>query len=199
MRDAVRRCGLVVALLAGTALAGCSSSAREASGPAVPPRSPETSVEVTKPYDKLRPTRIDIPTIDASSSLIAVAVTMDGELAVPSAKKPMQAAWYRLSPVPGEVGPAILLGHVDGYGRPGVFHRLHELAPGDEILVDRSDDRRLTFVVTRSVRVPKDEFPTDAVYGNTDKPELRLITCGGVFDDAEHSYEDNVIVYANLA
>ncbi|WP_199433937.1 class F sortase [Qaidamihabitans albus] len=196
MRSTSRRGGraLAAALLLSGALTGCGSAEPEPEA-----AEPTSSVPVTKPYDKLRPTEVSIPKLDATSSLITVAVNKDGELAVPSADDPMQAAWYRLSPVPGEVGPAILLGHVDGGGRPGIFHKLHELVPGDEILVERSDDERLRFVVDRSEQVPKDEFPAEAVYGNTDQPQLRLITCGGVFDQAEHSYEDNVIVYANLA
>lgn len=186
----------VAALLLALASAGCGTSGE----PTPPPESSTaTSVPVTKPYDKLRPTSVSIPKIEADSSLIAVAVNTRGELAVPPADNPMQAAWYRLSPVPGEVGPAILLGHVDGGGEPGIFNRLHELAEGDEILVERSDGESLRFVVDHTVQVPKERFPTEAVYGNTDKPQLRLITCGGVFDRAEHSYEDNVIVYANLA
>jgi hypothetical protein len=36
------------------------------------------------------------------------------------------------------------------------------------------------------------------VYGPTNDPELRLLTCGGTFDHAAHSYVDNVIVYAKL-
>ncbi|WP_167166457.1 class F sortase [Saccharomonospora amisosensis] len=196
-RHQLRRGGTVVAaLLLALTSAGCGSSEKPA-----PPaeRSAPTSVPVTKPYDKLRPTKVSIPKIGANSSLLAVAVNTKGEIAVPPAENPMQAAWYRLSPVPGETGPAIVLGHVDGGGEPGIFNRLHELAAGDEILVERSDGERLRFVVDHSLQVPKEEFPTEAVYGNTDKPQLRLITCGGVFDRAEHSYEDNVIVYANLA
>jgi sortase (surface protein transpeptidase) len=110
----------------------------------------------------------------------------------------MQAAWYKLSPVPGDVGPAIVLGHVDGDKKPGIFYKLKDLAPGDEVDVDRSDGRKLKFVVDHVTQVPKDTFPRDAVYGNSDKPELRLITCGGAFDHAEHSYKDNIVVYANL-
>ncbi|WP_019814494.1 class F sortase [Saccharomonospora saliphila] len=197
MRSTTRRAtrALVACVLGAAVLAGCSGSDGDAGSAGGSPV-PSAPAEVTKPYDNLRPTRVEIPALNVDSSLITVAVTMEGEMAVPSAKEPMQAAWYRLSPVPGEDGPAILLGHVDGYGEPGIFHDLDELAEGDEIRVRRSDDRVVTFAVTRSEQVPKDEFPTDAVYGNTEGPELRLITCGGVFDDAEHSYEDNVIVYA---
>jgi hypothetical protein len=36
------------------------------------------------------------------------------------------------------------------------------------------------------------------VYGPTTTPELRLITCGGPFDDATGHYLDNVVVFARL-
>ncbi|HJQ45280.1 MAG TPA: class F sortase [Amycolatopsis sp.] len=195
IRNVVRHGGRLVAaaVLLSLTLTGCGSST-QAGAPA-----PTTSVSVTKPYDKLRPTEVKIPKIGANSSLISVAVNKDGQIAVPSVSQPMQAAWYRLSPVPGDVGPAIILGHVDGNHQPGIFYKLKDLKPGDEVFVTRSDGKDVKFVVDHSVQVPKDQFPADAVYGNTDKAQLRLITCGGVFDHAEHSYVDNIVVYANLA
>jgi hypothetical protein len=54
------------------------------------------------------------------------------------------------------------------------------------------------FTVTRVDQVPKSGFPTEAVYGDTAGPELRLIACGGTFDRDAHSYRDNVIVYASV-
>ncbi|SFI97510.1 class F sortase [Amycolatopsis sacchari] len=196
MRNVVRQGGrgIAAALLLALTLTGCGGSGGQAAPPA-----PTTSVSVTKPYDKLRPTEVKIPKIGASSSLISVAINKDGEIAVPPVNEPMQAAWYRFSPVPGDVGPAVILGHVDGNHQPGIFYRLKELNPGDEIQVTRSDGKDLKFVVDHKVQVPKDQFPTEAVYGNSDKPQLRLITCGGAFDHAEHSYVDNIVVYANLA
>jgi len=196
MRNIGKQGGRVVAaaLLLSLALTGCGSGGGTTQAAPVP-----TSVSVTKPYDKLRPTQVRIPKIGADSSLISVAINKDGQIAVPPATEPLQAAWYRLSPVPGDLGPAIILGHVDGNHQPGIFYRLKDLAPGDEIHVTRSDGKDVKFVVDHKDQVPKDQFPADAVYGNTDKPQLRLITCGGVFDHAEHSYVDNIVVYANLA
>lgn len=176
-------------------LAGCGSSG----APAAAPKPAPSSVPVTKPFKGLRPTEVTIPKIGAKSSLISVGVNLQGKISVPSVKTPMQAAWYRLSPVPGEVGPAVVLGHVDGDKKPGIFYRLKELVPGDEVDIDRSDGKNLKFTVDHVTQVPKDQFPEDAVYGNSTKPELRLITCGGVFDHAEHSYVDNIVVYADLA
>ena len=188
-----RRAGAAVVALV-FALAGCSTAEPPEAAAPVP-----SSVPVTKPFKGLRPTSVKIPKIGAESSLLAVAVKTDGSISVPSVHTPMQAAWYKLSPVPGDVGPAIVLGHVDGDKKPGIFFKLKDLVPGDEVDIDRSDGRKLKFVVDRVTQVPKDTFPRDAVYGNSDKPELRLITCGGAFDHAEHSYQDNIVVYANLA
>ncbi|MDT7724795.1 MAG: hypothetical protein QOI21_1371 [Actinomycetota bacterium] len=202
MSVSIRKLGGVVvsAVLLTLALTGCSSDGPAATG--LPQDAPATvradDVPISEPFDGLRPTRVRVPKIDADSDLLAVAVNGDGQIAVPSASKPMQAAWYRLSPVPGAVGPAILLGHVDGNEQPGIFAQLGELVKGDEIIVDRSDGQVLKFVVDHKTQLPKEQFPTEAVYGNTDKPELRLITCGGVFDHAAHSYKDNIVVYANL-
>ncbi|HEY3466928.1 MAG TPA: class F sortase [Amycolatopsis sp.] len=190
-----RRVGAVVAALA-LVLAGCATAEPQAAPPAKPVPS---SVPVSVPFKGLRPTSVKIPKIGAESSLLAVAVKTDGSISVPSVHTPMQAAWYKLSPVPGDVGPAIVLGHVDGDKKPGIFYKLKDLVPGDEVDIDRSDGRKLKFVVDRVTQVPKDTFPREAVYGNSDKPELRLITCGGAFDHAEHSYQDNIVVYANLA
>jgi sortase (surface protein transpeptidase) len=177
------------------ALTACGTS----DSASAPTGAPPVPASATKTFDRLRPTQLSIPKIGAQSSLAAVFLNKDGKINVPSVHTPMQAAWYEMSPVPGDVGPAILLGHVDGDKKPGIFYKLKDLAPGDEIDVDRSDGKKLKFVVSRKDEVPKDTFPQDAVYGNTDKPQLRLITCGGAFDHAEHSYKDNIIVYANLA
>jgi sortase (surface protein transpeptidase) len=198
MSNFSRQSGRAVAatLLLSLALTACGSGGRPAASGAAPT---PTSVPVTKPYDKLRPTEVKIPKINADSSLIAVAVDKDGQIAVPSVSQPMQAAWYRFSPVPGDLGPAIILGHIDGNHQPGIFYHLNDLNPGDEIDVSRSDGKDVKFVVDHKIEVPKNQFPADAIYGNTDKPQLRLITCGGVFDHAAHSYVDNVVVYANLA
>ncbi|MFI7117547.1 class F sortase [Amycolatopsis sp. NPDC049868] len=186
---------VAAALVLSLALTGCGTD--EPAPPAAAALS-ESAPPVVKPYNGTRPTNVKIPKIGAESSLVTVAVGKDGKMSVPSAKNPMQAAWYRLSPVPGDVGPSILLGHVDGNKQPGIFYKLKDVNPGDEVLVDRSDGKSLKFVVEKKDQVPKDQFPEEAVYGNTDKPQLRLITCGGVFDKEEHSYKDNIIVYANL-
>lgn len=142
------------------------------------------------------PLWIDVPAIGAKSSLVPLGLNADDTVEVPPVDQPLQAGWYKHSPTPGQTGPAVVLGHVNGGGRDGVFARLHELRAGDEIRIGREDGQVARFVVERTDQVPKNEFPADSVYGNTSEPELRLITCGGSFDEDADSYRDNIIVYA---
>ncbi|MCG8915889.1 class F sortase [Actinokineospora sp. PR83] len=144
------------------------------------------------------PVEVNIPALGARSSLIPLGLNPDGTAEVPPLDHPAQAGWYKHGPAPGDPGPAVLLGHVDGHSLPGIFHDLATLTPGDRVEVTRNDRSTAAFTVRRVDRVAKTDFPTDAVYGETDDPQLRLITCGGAFDRATGNYEDNVIVYADL-
>jgi sortase (surface protein transpeptidase) len=148
---------------------------------------------------KSDPVSVDVPKIGVHSTLISLGLNADNTVQVPPLSNPMQAGWYEYGPTPGELGPAVILGHIDGNKDKGVFYDLKKLAPGDDIAVARQDGTTAHFVVYKTDLVPKDAFQPDAVYGNTPGPELRLITCGGSFDRAAHNYLDNVIVYAKLA
>ncbi|WP_324187058.1 class F sortase [Actinokineospora alba] len=164
---------------------------------APPPVSQSTAAtQSTTTAARIKPVSVEIPKIGAKSSLVPVGLTADGALDVPPTSQPLQAAWYELGPTPGEVGPSVVLGHVDGDGNPGIFHQLTKLTPGDEVLIAREDGSTVTFVVRRLQQVAKDAFPTEEVYGDTAGPELRLITCGGSFDRATGNYRDNIIAYA---
>ncbi|OMQ15046.1 hypothetical protein A7K94_0212200 [Modestobacter sp. VKM Ac-2676] len=92
----------------------------------------------------------------------------------------------------------MLAGHVDWAGAPGVFADLRDVAPGDEISVLRADGTTAVFAVREVGHYDKDAFPTADVYGDLDHAGLRLITCGGVFDQQADSYRDNTIVFADL-
>lgn len=190
-------------------LAGCGAGPSTVIAPAGGPGSsvaPSVSQDLGRPSASGEPSRspgalpvsVRIPSIDATSTLIALGQNADGTVQVPPVSTPMQAGWYAGGAAPGEPGPAVLLGHVDGDRQAGIFYRLHELTPGATVQVTRADGSVLTFTVTKVDKVAKSAFPTQAVYGSTSDPELRLLTCGGAFDSAAHSYVDNVIVYAKL-
>lgn len=157
-----------------------------------------STTTVARSLERSEPTELWIPHIGARSSLIPLGLNKDGTVEVPPVERPMQAGWYSLGPTPGEVGPAVVLGHVDGYRNPGIFYRLHELVPGDDVEISRADGSVVRFVVRKVDQVAKAQFPTEAVYGQTPDSELRLITCGGRFNQAAHSYVDNIVVYATL-
>ncbi|WP_203981657.1 class F sortase [Planosporangium flavigriseum] len=144
------------------------------------------------------PVQVWIPAIDAASSLLPLQLNPDRTVQVPPLSNPMQAGWYALGPSPGEMGPSVILGHVDGHNEPGIFFRLHEIRPGDLVLVTRQDGTTAQFVVHHTEQVSKDHFPTEKVYGPTASPGLRLITCGGSFDWFSGNYRDNLIVFADF-
>jgi Sortase domain len=144
-----------------------------------------------------RPTRVVIPALDVDSrDLVDLGLDAEGAMEVPDGAAPV--GWYTPSPTPGEIGPSVLAGHVSWKGERGTFFELGRLEPGDDVQVGRADGSTAHFVVTRVELYPKNEFPTLAVYGNTAGPELRLITCGGDFDESRSSFRDNVVVYAEL-
>lgn len=138
---------------------------------------------------------VTIPSIDVNSPLVPLAVDPSSGTLVPPQRYDT-AGVFTAGPVPGEIGPAIIAGHVDSRAGPGVFYRLEEMIPGSVVSVSLSDGQRIDFQVTNVATYPKTSFPTTQVYGPTPGPELRLITCGGSFDRSRSSYFDNVVVYA---
>jgi hypothetical protein len=143
------------------------------------------------------PTRLRIPALHIDSSLQRLDRLADGTIAVPD--RPDRAGWFAQGPRPGQPGPAVILGHVDSHTGPGVFLSLAGVRRGTVVHVDRADRTTVTFRVTEVTRVPKTRFPTDLVYAPTLEPTLRLVTCGGDFDESQRSYRDNVIVFATPA
>jgi sortase (surface protein transpeptidase) len=146
------------------------------------------------------PVVVRIPAIGVRARIIPLGVYPDGEVAVPSLSTPFLTSWYDRGPTPGQPGAAVLLGHVDAAGvGPAVFYRLGDLRPGDLVYVTRRDRRTAVFRVTSVRMYPRNAFPAMRVYGPTRRPALRLVTCGGQFDWATHSYLDRTIVFADFA
>jgi hypothetical protein len=142
------------------------------------------------------PTWIDVPAIGVHTRLIQLGINPDHTLQVPPLNA-TAAGWYRNSPTPGQIGPSVILGHVDSGTGPSVFFELGALRRGDRVSVRRADGVTVVFRVDRVVSYPKSRFPASEVYGNTNGPQLRLITCGGRFDSYRHTHLDNIVVYAS--
>ncbi|MEX2204064.1 MAG: class F sortase, partial [Actinomycetota bacterium] len=164
------------------------------------PRAEPATKTVGPTLPSSKPVSLDIPSIGVHTGLLHLGQTPGGALEVPAPGPHYdEAAWYRYSPTPGSLGPAILLGHVDSaVGGPSVFFRLGELRAGDRVSITRADDSIAVFIVDGVHRYAKDDFPTRLVYGNLDHAGLRLLTCGGPFDEVSGHYLDNIVVFASL-
>ncbi|WP_083957783.1 class F sortase [Herbidospora mongoliensis] len=189
-----------VTLTVAGALLACGAFPSGETPPAPPPAeavavpSPAEPAQVGMP--RSRPVRLDVESIGVHVDLTMLTLNPDGTVQVPPV--PEEAGWYEPGYAPGEPGSAVILGHVDGEGQHGVFYDLGRMRRGETVDVTRADGRRARFTVTSVERVPKDRFPAQEVYGPSKHPQLRLVTCGGTFDERTGHYRDNVIVTARL-
>lgn len=159
----------------------------------------QQKTEPPKPLamEKSEPVAINVPAISLEANISKVGQRNDGSIEMPGATKYL-AGWYENSPTPGEIGPSIIVGHVDNLKGPSVFWNLRKLKVGDSVTVSRSDGSNAVFTVVGVEMFGQTSFPTEKVYGNTDQAELRLITCGGTFSRSSGQYSDNLVVFARL-
>jgi Sortase domain len=145
------------------------------------------------------PVSVQIPAIGVHSRLLHLGLNSDGTVQVPSLTTSSgEAAWYKYSATPGQIGSSVIEGHVDSQQGPAVFFRLGALRPGDTIDVTLADGITAIFRVTGVREYAKSRFPAKAIYGATDFAALRLITCGGTFDYASGHYLSSTVVFASL-
>ncbi|GES33314.1 class F sortase [Streptomyces angustmyceticus] len=203
-------CALAAAC-ASVLLAGCGGQDAAAPPPSLPPgQSPapggDTSHDgasgggsgsrAAASMPKSVPERLSIPSLQVSSTLETLGQHTNGTMETP--RDPDKAGWYRPGPTPGSRGPAVIAGHVTWNGKPSVFEKLSTMKAGDTIEVARQDGKTAKFTVDRVAQYPKNKFPTVEVYKNLDHAGLRLITCGGRYNEGRHYYPDNVVVFASL-
>ncbi|WP_328310575.1 class F sortase [Streptomyces sp. NBC_00442] len=198
---AARSAAAALFLLAlGTSAVGCGSDAAK---PATPPpniSAPSSAPAAAKAATALpasKPVRVRIPAagVDASP-ILDLGLAADGSVEVPSVADADRIGWYDKGVTPGQTGPAVLIGHFDTVKGPAVLRNVSQVKVGDTVSVTRADGKTAEFAVRALEQVDKKTFPTAKVYGNTDRPELRIITCGGRLTGGHRP--DNIIVYADL-
>ncbi|WP_345421041.1 class F sortase [Pseudonocardia xishanensis] len=201
-KRAAWRARVLAAALLFAAPTGCSAPAAPATtatqaAPAAATAAPAVVSPQTAPLAASEPVGLEVPVIGVRSGpLMRLGIDRAGALEVPPDARTV--GWFGLGPTPGAVGPAVLAAHVDYAGVPGAFTNLKAMTEGGEIRVARADGTTAVFTAYRVAQYAKAAFPTRDVYGDTDSPELRLITCGGAFDAGSGNYQDNVVVYARL-
>lgn len=151
-----------------------------------------------KPYSlpASKPVGIKIAAIGVDAKITELGLNPNHTLEVP--KSYSQVGWYRDFPTPGEIGPAILVGHLDSATSPAVFWKLKDLKPNDRIEITREDGTTAIFQVDAMKSVEQNNFPTEMVYGKTDNSQIRLITCQGKYSVLEGHYDHNLVVFASL-
>lgn len=148
------------------------------------------------PLSRSVPVELRIPALGLRVAVPGLGLNADRTVQVPA--DPALPGWFRLGPAPGQVGSAVILGHVDSARGPAVFHRLRLLRPGDRIQVLRADRAVAEFAVLRVVTYLKADFPARRIYGAQGYSALNLVTCGGLFDRQTDSYLANLVVYTKL-
>lgn len=157
----------------------------------------DQSHESQSTYSRSAPTRLIIPAINLDTTFVPpLGLLPDQTVSVPDSYT--EVGWYSGGASPGEIGPAVILGHVDSKEGPAIFYSLGQLSKGDEIEVVKDDNSVATFIVTKIQRYPQSNFPTMEVYGPNEDSVLRLVTCTGIFDRKNQVYSHNLVVYAKL-
>ena len=153
-----------------------------------------------EPLAPARPHRLDVPALGIKAPVSARGLDPDGAIDPPPFERSDTVGWYGGGTRPGASGVALFVGHVDTRTRPAVFYDLSAVRPGQKVRVARDDGTTAEFTVDDVQVVTRERFDAARAYGphEEDRAELRLITCGGAFDRAAHTYTANVIVSAYL-
>lgn len=163
---------------------------------ALPTPKPAKVESAPKGLPRSEPTHVNISAVGINYPIITVGREADGAMEIPKLYDPV-VGWYKYSPTPGEIGPTVLVGHVDTQKGPSVFWRLRDLKAGDEVEVTRADGQVIKYKVEALKQFDQNNFPSAEVYGNIDHAGLRLITCGGTFDRKTGAYTANTVVFAS--
>ncbi|WP_344604288.1 class F sortase, partial [Sporichthya brevicatena] len=183
----------VASVLSAALLVPAACSGDDAPTPAA--SAPPTAAPA-RPDQKAAPVRVRLPRLKIDAALLPLQLGKKRELVPPPYGK---AGWYQAGPEPGEIGRAVIAGHVDSKTGPDVFAALRNARRGDRIRVLLRDGSTVIFVVQKVETHPRRKFPTDRVYGTDGKhADLRLITCTGRYDRVRGRYPDNVIVFARM-
>ncbi|MFH9729064.1 class F sortase [Streptomyces sp. NPDC017260] len=158
----------------------------------------DTDTDADTDLPRSKPVRLLIPEISVDAPFTDLAIGANGQLEPPPPDDTNLVGWYAKGASPGERGTSIIAGHVDTKTSAAVFAYLGQLDEGDVFHVRRADGRRATFEVDGLETFDKDDFPSERVYGDADRPEVRLITCAGDYDRKAKDYTENLVVFAHL-
>lgn len=151
--------------------------------------------EVSKDLDSY-PYVLSIPEIGVKAKIVEVGITAKGNMASPRGFR--DVGWYKYGTVPGEIGSAVIAGHVDnGLALPAVFSNLKDLKKGDDIYIKTGGDKNLHFIVTGSEVYDFNERVPE-IFKEDDEKILRLITCTGSWIKEYRTHDKRLVVSSIL-
>lgn len=144
------------------------------------------------------PVRLVVPDANVNAGVQYVGVKSNGAMANPS--NFTDVGWYKNGTIPGQIGSAVMAGHVDNaLALSGVFKHLEDLKPGDDVYVTRKDGAKLHFRVDSVEYYNYKQAPNMRIFTSSDgKAHLNLITCAGTWLKSEKSYDQRLVVYTTL-
>lgn len=161
------------------------------------PQEQQEEVASSTQFARSAPVHLRIPAVDIEADFEApLGLNEDQTVEVPDSF--WKVGWYKHGATPGEIGPSVVLGHVDSWEGPAIFWPLRQLTPGDRVEIERADGTTAIFEVEALEQYSQDDFPTELVYGPIDFAGLRLVTCTGTYDHGTQKYSHNLVVYARL-
>lgn len=142
------------------------------------------------------PIRIKIPSINLNAEVEQVGLASDGSMDVP--KIATNTAWYQAGPRPGEMGSAVIDGHVDQKdGSKAVFADLSKLKSGDKITITDEQGTDILFIVQTKKTYSASADATDIFTSKDGKAHLNLITCSGAWDKTSKNYTQRLVIFAD--
>jgi sortase (surface protein transpeptidase) len=148
------------------------------------------------PLVRSQPMTLSIPALGINTAVGTLGLQPDHQVMVPTSAHVVD--WYIDGPTPGQIGSAVILGHVDSFRGPGTFFYLKDLKSGNKITVKLADGDVVHFAVVSVVQYSKLAFPDRLVFGSHGFQALQLVTCGGTFDHATGHYESNIVVFSKF-
>lgn len=142
------------------------------------------------------PRVVAIPKLQINARIKRMVAQASGELSAP--RNIYDAGWYDGSVKPGEKGTALLIGHVFGASKPGIFNRLNNLVPNDVIEVEMGDGTKSSFKVVSIEFMDQEKVDVEKALASSDpaRPALNLLTYSGRYDVRTNSYEKRILIHA---
>lgn len=165
-----------------------------------PPAAPPLPGSASSAESSAAPVSIAVDSVGVRAPVIRRGLDGDGAVRSPPYANPEVVGWYRRSAEPGAAGVSVFVGHMDTASDPAVFYRLNDVRPGDEVEVVRADGATAVFTVERVEMFAKDDFDARRVYGQhkRGRAEIRLLTCGGLYEPLKKRYTGNWVVSGYL-